>query len=108
MCLGIRPVLVNMISDKLIDGTSSDLVHLELGMKRLDFGGQRSWVTVTSWRPIPVKTPYLRNALREFLHIWKRQPLGLENQLSGIQWSKVEFTVESQNTFLDITQQFRC
>lgn len=77
-------------------------------MNRLYFGGQRSWVTVTSWYPIPVKPPYLRNDLMEFLHIWKTQPLGLENQLSGIQWSKVEFTVESQNTFLDIIQQFIC
>lgn len=103
VCLGIRPVLVNMIYQELIGGT-----WWPTWIRDEPIIFWWSKVTVTSWCPIPVKPSYLRNDLMEFLHIWKTQPLGLENQLSRIQWSKVEFTVEPQNTFLDITQQFMC
>ncbi len=41
---------------------------------------------------------------QEFLQIWHQHPLGLNDELIRIWWSKV--TVTSQNTFMAITQEF--
>ena len=48
------------------------------------------------------------NGWREFLQVWHRRPLGLEDELIRSWWSKVKITAASQNAFLAITQEFFC